>query len=40
MHNTFTLIPRWGGGVKINWPGQLSPTPTTKHAEQCEKENS
>ena len=34
----FTLIPKWVGG-KINWPGQLTPTPTTKHSEQSDKEN-
>ena len=27
-------------GVKINWPGQLAPTPATKYMEQCDKENS
>ena len=28
------------GGGKINWPGQLTPTPATKHTEQSDKENS
>ena len=28
-----------GGGGKINWPGQLTPTPETKHTEQSDKEN-
>ena len=36
---TFTLILRWMG-VKINWPGQLTPTPVTKYKEQSDKENS
>ena len=31
------MIPRWVGG-KINWPGQLTPTPETKHTEQSDKE--
>ena len=36
--NNSTLIPKWVGG-KINWPGQLTPTPATKHTEQSDKEN-